>query len=464
VLAAALLAAALATLALPRVASASRSQPTIFDAPRELRSEDTALRTQTLDEIESLGATWVRVVVVWHDVAPNSGRRARPSFPERDPSAYDWRIYDRIVNEARERGLKILLTPSSPAPRWATRDHSLTRYPSATRFGRFVRALGTHYRGKVNAWSIWNEPNLKHFMGPQYRGGKPYSPTLYRRLFTAAQRALEASGNGRVRLLMGETAPRTRKKRSVAPLEFLRRTLCLSDSYKRRRSCKKLNIDGWAHHPYTSASGPYWVPPKRDDVSIGSLGRMTKALSRAGKARAIKRGVGLWLTEFGVQSHPDPYVGVSQTRQAEWRAIGEWIAWRTPRVKAFSQYLMRDDLPRKGGRRAKYSGFESGLRGSKGRRKVAYKAFRLSLVADRVSRGRVSLWGHARAATGRTRVTVKYRNGGRGKWRRLKRPRTDRHGVFTTRTSYRKGRQYLLVWTGPGGTEYTGSRTRVTDG
>ena len=461
-LAAALLVAALAALALPRAASANHSQMTIFDAPRELRSDDAALRSRTLDDIKSLGATWIRIVVYWHDVTPNAGSRRRPSFREKDPNAYDWHAYDRIVDEARTRGLKVLMTPSSPVPRWATLDHSTTRFPSATHFGRFMRALGAHFRGRVSAWSVWNEPNLTHFLGPQYRGRKAYSPKLYRRLFIAADRALKASGNGRVRLLIGETAPRTRKNRSVAPLAFLRGVLCLNRHYHKRRGCKKLDADGWAHHPYTTGSGPYWVPPNRDDVSIGSLGRMTRALYRAGRAHALERGVGLWITEFGVQSYPDPYVGVSQTRQAEWRSIGEWLAWRNSRVKAFSQYLMRDDLPRHGGRRARYSGFESGLRTSRGHRKRAYEGFRLALVADRSSRRRVTLWGHVRPATGRTRATIEYRNHSRGRWHRLKRVRTDRHGTFTAGTRYRRGRDYRLFWTAPDGTDYSGSRTRVT--
>jgi hypothetical protein len=456
-LAAALLAVVLVALALPRAAHANHSQPTIFDAPRELRSDDAGLRDRTLDDIKSLGATWVRVVVYWHDVAPRAGSRHRPSFPEKDPNAYNWALYDRLVNDARARGLKILMTPSSPVPRWATLDHSTTRFPSATHFGRFVQALGAHFRGRVSAWSVWNEPNLQHFLGPQFRGRKAYSPKLYRRLFQAADRGLKASGNGRLPLLIGETAPRTRKNKSVAPLAFLRGVLCLNSHYHKRHGCKKLDADGWAHHPYTTGAGPYWKPPRADDVSIGSLGRMTSALSRAGRARALKRGVGLWLTEFGVQSRPDPYVGVSQQRQAEWRSIGEWIAWRTSRVKAFSQYLMRDDLPRHGGGHARYSGFESGLRSSRGHRKKAYDGFRLALVADRASRSRVALWGHVRPATGRTHATIRYRKGGHGSWHRLKRVGTDRHGVLTTRTRYRAGRQYRLDWG-----RYRGSATRVT--
>ena len=115
----------------------------------------------------------------------------------------------------------------------------------------------------------------------------------------------------------------------------------------------KLDIDGWAHHPYTTRKGPRYRPPARDAVMIGTLSRLRRALDRAGRAGAQRPGRDLLTIRN--QSKPDPIYGVSQTRQAEWRALAEQIAFRNDRVRAFSQYLMRDDA--KQGRRA--SGFES---------------------------------------------------------------------------------------------------------
>jgi hypothetical protein len=436
------------------MASAKHSQFTMFQATREVRSPDPATRAAALDEIEALGVHWLRVVLYWQDVAPAVDSRSVPAFDETDPAGYDWSIYDRMFADARSRGLRLLVTVSGPGPRWATRSREdrVTR-PSPTRFRRFVTAVGRRYGKQVDYWSVWNEPNHPGFLGPQYVHGRPYSPRRYRQLYRAARDGLEASGNERDRVLMGETAPRG-NSHVVEPLDFVRGSLCLTSSYHRRKGCGSLDVDGWAHHPYTTSKGPWFVSQRRDDVTIGTLSRLTRALDRARRAHAVRKRVDLYLTEFGVQSEPDPISGVSETRQAEYRSISELIAYRNPRVRAFSQYLMRDDLPRAGSASERYGGFESGLRHSGGETKLAYDGFRLPLVAERGRSTR--LWGLVRPGSGRTTVTIQYRNRGSSKWRTLKRDRTDSRGYWATTTSYRSGRWYRVRWE-----SFTGAPTRA---
>jgi hypothetical protein len=453
----ALAAALLAALALPSAAPAKHSQFMLFQATREMRSPSPALRDGALDEIKALGVDWLRVTLYWQDVAPAAGSRSVPDFDETDPNAYPasgWAMYDRILADARERGIRVLLTVSGPVPRWATRSRTdrVTR-PSPARFERFMTAVGRRYGDQVDYWSVWNEPNHPDFLAPQYRHGRPYSPSLYRKLFLAAQHGLARSGNERDRVLMGETAPRG-NSHVVAPLAFLRGSLCLSASYHRRHGCHSLDVDGWAHHPYTTSKGPWFVSRNRDDVTIGSLSRLTRALDRARRAHAVRKRIDLYLTEFGVQSTPDPFAGVSEAKQAEYRSIGELIAYRNPRVRAFSQYLMRDDLPRPGRPYLRYGGFESGLRHSGGDVKLAYDGFRTPLVAERGSRTR--LWGLVRPARGATSVLIEYRNRGASSWRTLKRDRTDARGYWATTTSSRSGRVYRVRWE-----DFVGPSTRA---
>ena len=443
--------AVLPLVALGPTASAAPAQPLYFDAP-ELR--DPGRRAATLDQLESLGVRAVRVVLYWQDVAPDVDGRQVPDVDLSNPDAYAWGSYDGAVDAARERGFDVMLTITTPGPRWATasgRDR-VTR-PSPEQFRRFVEAVGRRYGDRVNAWSALNEPNHPDFLAPQYsRRGRPLSPGIYRKLFRAMSAGLRGSGNGEDTLLMGETAPRG-TGRVVHPIRFLRGALCLDSRWRKRSRCGKLDVDGWAHHPYTTKVGPWFRPPSPNDVTIGVLPRLTRALDRATRAGAFRSRAKMpvWLTEFGIQSTPDRYSGVSLAKQVEYRAIAERIAWGNPRVRAFSQYLLHDDRPIAGkSGRSRYGGFESGLRFSTGREKPSFSGFRLSLTALRTRSGGVSLWGVVRPATRATDVEVRYQDRGR-RFRTLKTVRTNRRGYLMLRTRYRPGRRYVLAWNGQSG-------------
>ena len=451
-----------ALAALPAPASASSGQSMTFEAPRELLAGDPALRDATLDEISAFGVRQLRVVMYWHAVGPDRDSSTVPGIDLADPNAYppeSWAVFDGLFAAARQRGMTILLTVSGPVPRWATaaRNDNLTR-PDADRFRQFVTAVGRRYGEQISMWSVWNEPQQPQFLLPQFRNGRPYSPRMYRRLYLAALAGLRASGNGGDTVLMGETSPRG-TGRVVAPITFMREVLCLSKSYKRDRSCGRLDADGYAHHAYTTRAGPSFRPPGKNDVTIGVLSRLTRALDKAGRAGAIRRNMPVYLTEFGVQSEPDPFIGVSLRQQAEFRSIAERIAYRNRRVRSFSQYLMRDDAPRPGSRFDRYSGFESGLRGSDGEKKPAYDEFRTPLAADRRGR-RVSLWGLVRPGAGGHSVTVEYADGS-GAFRTLRTVTTDSRGYWTATTSYRSRRSWRVRWTAPNGTVFTGPPARA---
>jgi hypothetical protein len=177
-------------------------------------------------------------------------------------------------------------------------------------------------------------------------------------------------------------------------------------------------------------------------VTIGALSRLTRALDRAARLHRIARHLPIYLTEFGIQSVPDPLYGVSQVRQNEYRAISERWAFQNYRVKWFSQYLMRDDDHlKKGPKLSRFPGFESGLKFANGKRKLAFKSFALPLAALRRGSG-VSLWGGARPAHRRVTVTILVRN------RTYKKIKTDKRGFFRKQVPYVKGRSYRLRWNG----------------
>jgi hypothetical protein len=66
-----------------------------------------------------------------------------------------------------------------------------------------------------------------------------------------------------------------------------------------------------------------------------------------------------------------------------------------------------------------------------------------------------------RPATGKTTVTIDYRNSGSSTWHRLKSRATNSAGYWSTTTSLRSGRSYRVRWTAPNGTEHIGPATRA---
>jgi hypothetical protein len=452
-----LLCAALA--ATPGAARASATQTMTFEAPRQLMND--ATRDHALDEIAALGVHDIRQLVYWHDYAPAANSRTRPNFDASDPSAYPagtWARLDRLFDAAQERHVSIQLTLTGPVPRWAAKGaRDTVTEPNAQEFGQFATAIGRRYGDRVSLWSIWNEPNHPDFLMPQYVHGKPASPAIYRGLFEAGARALRATGNQDDTILMGETAP-IGNDHLVAPLAFLRGALCLDSRYRKSPRCSPLDADGYAHHPYTKRSGPRYKPPGRDNVTIGVVARLVSALDKAAKAGALRHGQGVYLTEFGVQSAPDPFVGVSLTRQAEYIGIAEQMAFSNPRVKSFSQYLLTDDPPRPGPRIARYSGFETGLRASNGAAKPAYDAFRLPLVVTDYGSSDV-LWGRVRPFPHQTTVVIQRADKGKP-WTDYKTIQTNGAGVLGLKAPHKKSRRYRVRWNAPDGRVFTGPPIR----
>ena len=456
-----LLVVVVAVLLVPSAAHASSTMTMSFEAPSELL--DDGLRDSTLDEIRAFGVGQVRALAYWDQFAPEADARRKPRFDARDPAAYPagtWDRLDRLFAAAGQRAIRVQLTLTGPVPRWATstkRDH-VTR-PDPEAFEDWVTAVGRRYGSTGAIFSIWNEPNHPDFLGPQFVDERPESPRLYRRLYLAALRGLGAAGVPSTRVLFGETAPRGTPN-VVAPLAFLRGALCLDSRYRKARSCGLVRTGGIAHHAYTTKAGPFFEPASRDDVTIGVLPRLIVAVDRAAKAGALPRGLGIFLTEFGIQSTPDPFAGVSLARQSEYLAVSERMAYANPRVKWFSQYLMRDDQPRPGDRTQRYSGFESGLRTAAGEEKPAYRAFALPLAVTDYGRTDV-IWGRVRPAGGATTVTVQVRGRGGKRWHDAGRATTNRVGVYGLSVTHKDGRRYRAVWAAPGGRTLSGPPIRA---
>lgn len=457
---AALVATALCALATAQPALASHSQLVTFEAPPELLGSGDAVWVATLDELQSLGITALRMTVWWQSVAPAPDARTRPAFDQTDAAAYAWGAFGQLADEAHARGLKLLIAVSGPVPRWATsggRDH-LTD-PSPRDYLQFMTAVARRFGSEVAAISVWNEPNLAKFLAPQFGPhGSLLSPTIYRSLFFAGYNGLRAGGyTGAV--LAGEMEP-VGNSIAVAPMRFVRGVLCLDSRYRRDKRCAQLPADGWSVHPYMRPAPPTTAPPGPDDVTIGGLERLVQGLDSAARAGMVRGRLPVYATEFGVQSYPNRVAGVPLALQSDYRSIAEYLAWSNPRVASFSQYLLTDPAPQPGPASSRYV-FQMGLYLYAGHvAKPAYRGFELPL-AVRQGPGGVALWGIVRpAAATRTAgdVTVQYLDAG-ARWHTALTAGYGASGYWSARAQYRAGRRWRVLWSDPPSTAITGPAT-----
>jgi hypothetical protein len=461
----------LVSLVAAPLAAGSRSQTTLFDLGGAGLDVPEAQLAGQLDQLQDFGVDTVRVIVTWRDIAPDNQASSKPNFDASDPSAYpqaNFAELDNVVKGARSRGMNVLLTPSGPAPRWASDGDGITN-PNSVEFGKFVQALGTRYSGnysippvnptdppnpvlpRVDHWSVWNEPNLTLFLKPQLRHGKSVSGKLYRSLFLAAQDGLKASGHGSDPLLIGETSPGPGRQ-GTDPISFMRSVFCLNTKFKKVGGCAPIDADGWAQHPYDPFDAPFEAG--KGLINLATIGDLSKALKKARVAHATTSKLPIYVTEYGVESVPDRKFGVSQLQQAEYLSISEYLMYRNPSIRSYGQYLMQDDAGNA------QVNFQTGLRFSDGTKKLSYNAFAIALVAQQVTakRHRVKIWGHVRPKGGPYTVTVKGRGGGASGT--IKTIRTSAGGYFQFSTPFRKGRRYSASTQLSDGTQLVGPYVR----
>jgi hypothetical protein len=498
------LAAAIAALCLlaPGSALAQRRQVSIVE-------EDTVTDspTQVLQELRHLGATELRLVVHWTDLAPDPGSARRPGFHATDPAAYpvgSWAPVDSVLRQARADGVRVMLTITGHAPRWAfgpgepggsIRNALGAWRPNPGEFGQLVQAIATRYSGhyhglpRVSTWQIYSEPNFGEGLAPQSVGPVYTSAVMYRALVAAAWRALHASGHGHDTIIIGARAARGQQRPRVVgetpPLDFVRELYCLDRRYRpfrgraarqhgcpssaaafRRQNPGLFRASGFAVHPYPLGADMR-VPPDRtrtpnpDYAAFAQLPHFTQGLDRALRSDGSRRHYPIWNTEYGYISDPPNHAGASLADQAYFLNWAEYLSYKNPRLASFMQFLLLDPNPSVGV--AEFGGFASGLifypTFMAGAAKPALDAWRLPLYlpSTRARRGhRLEVWGCVRPGPYAFRDThttqlgqVQFKPSGSSSWRTVSRVRANGSCYFDLRLQFPSSGQVRLTYTYP---------------
>ena len=244
-------------------------------------------RAQVLDKLAAVSLTWVRIDVSWAELKP---RRLQPV-----DRRYSNR-FDRCLTLAHERGFKVLATLGW-SPRWANGGRGAGAPPLDPRdYARIARWASRHWRGRVDAWEVWNEPNL--------HGSWAGSAARYVRMLRLAFSALKR-GDPRTTVVFGGLSGTDDR--------------LLAKAYA-------AGAHGWfdvlATHPYQGVSD---APPEHPDdgerwwiTHVESIRALMDAKGDAAKP--------IWFTESGWSAHanepgtPAWRLGVTEAAQADYAA------------------------------------------------------------------------------------------------------------------------------------------------
>jgi hypothetical protein len=282
------------------------------------------------------------------------------------------------------------------------------------------------------------------------------APVRYRAYVDAAFAALSKTGHGprTDTILVGDLAPEgcvagvpcvyPRNSWPIPPLPFLRTLYCVGGDYRpltgsaagsagcpRSGSPKEFvsahpvlfRATGFAHHPYSFFLAPSAPMANPQFAPLANLGRLETTLDSIFRAYGVARRLPLYLDEYGYETYPpNPYRGVSLKLQALYLDEAEYMAWRDPRVRTLSQYLLYDSAPNSRfprGTPGYWSTFQTGLEYADGRPKPALTAYRLPIfLPDPVVKAgrRVLVWGLLRPAPPgtRQRAEIQWRSGAPG--------------------------------------------------
>ncbi len=135
------------------VAAPARAQPRWDD----IQVKGVNIHTAQGNEIDAIGQmhlNWVRIDVNWQDIQPTQ-------------FTWDWSSTDGSINAARARGLNVYANITA-TPSWACRQGQAWNDGSCVpanvgMWTSFMTAVVQRYITKINAYGIWNEPNLPKF-------------------------------------------------------------------------------------------------------------------------------------------------------------------------------------------------------------------------------------------------------------------------------------------------------------
>jgi hypothetical protein len=232
--------------------------------------------------ITGMGFNWVKQQVEWSRIETAKGQ-------------YNWGDIDRIVSGARAAGLNILLSVVK-APAWARPggDFSVEGPPNNPQdFADFMGAMAARYKGRVQAYEVWNEQNLHYEWG-----NEPINAARYVDMLRRCYSAIKAADPGAI-VVSGAPTPTGMNDGKIA----IDDRLYLEQMYQAglARYCDAVGVHPSGYNNPPDADWRTWSDPSAPSFK-GHPSFFFRGTMEGYRNIMVKYGDGnkrLWPTEFG---------------------------------------------------------------------------------------------------------------------------------------------------------------------
>ncbi|PJF29702.1 MAG: hypothetical protein CUN52_07055 [Phototrophicales bacterium] len=236
--------------------------------------------SEIVQRVDELDVQWVKILVSWRELEQTKGQIVYGDL-------------DTAISALNNAGVKILLTLTN-APAWARDSQDENGPPrDLADFNNFVTAIATKYKGVVDAYEIWNEPNLRR----NWNCNRRMCDTDYIELLRGASQALTAVDDAAIVVSAG-----------LAPTRFNDRVNAINDRIFFETLLSRRGTDlvdafgvhpgGWANPPdATCCEQPIGVLTHYEDEVFYFRNNI-----EAYRALMVKYNVSnkpLWVTKFG---------------------------------------------------------------------------------------------------------------------------------------------------------------------
>jgi hypothetical protein len=237
---------------------------------------------RVLGTVQAAGFNWVRQQVGWDSLEPAPGQ-------------FNWGELDQVVDSAKRANVRLILSIVR-SPGWAGTNHTNGLPANPADLGYLMSQMAQRYKGRVDAYEIWNEQNLERENG----GGKvqvaPYIHTL-----EAAYTAIKAADPWAV-VIYGGLSPTGINDPNYAVDD----AIFLEQCYQFNNGEMRNYFDVLGVHPGSHGNTPdeLWPTNPPADKNRPWTTHPSFYFRRVENLRAIMEKYGdankqVWLTEFG---------------------------------------------------------------------------------------------------------------------------------------------------------------------